>query len=231
VIAFDADDTLWQNETFYRAAQKRFFQVMEPYYPVEVTEERLYRTEIRNLPKLGYGIKAFALSMVETAIEMTNGEISGKEIGVILEEAHKMLELQIELLEDVEQVLESLAKMYPLMLITKGDLLDQEGKINRSGLAHYFKYIEIVSNKDEPSYQRILERHSISPGKFLMIGNSIRSDILPVLKLGGKSVYIPHPLTWQHEHASHPSQDGFYHLDRISQLVPLVKQLSNSRDK
>jgi putative hydrolase of the HAD superfamily len=230
VIAFDADDTLWQNEEFYSAAQERFKKLLAPYASPEVTTQKLYEIEVRNLPLLGYGIKAFVLSMIETALELSAGKISASEIRQVLQFGFDMLEAKIEVFEQVEEVLSQLAQQYQLMLITKGDLLDQENKLSRSGLAQYFKSIEIVSVKNKASYQSILARHNLEVQRFVMVGNSLRSDILPVIELGGKAVFIPHSLTWAHEHvhledAEYP---GLYELDHIGGLPALLESIKNN---
>jgi putative hydrolase of the HAD superfamily len=228
VIAFDADDTLWENETLYSRMQDRFQELLSPYLPPEETRRQLYETEMGHLPLLGYGIKAFVLSMVQTAIRVTDGRISGREIQKILDFGFEMLQHNIELLDQVEDVLAQLAEKHPLLLITKGDLLDQEGKVARSGVGHYFKAVEIVSDKTRLSYAAILARHGLPAEGFLMVGNSMRSDILPVLELGGKAVYIPHALTWAHEHARQdPGHPGFYELNHISELPALVEKINN----
>jgi putative hydrolase of the HAD superfamily len=225
IIAFDADDTLWQNETLYTEAQNKFKKLLAPYYDRETVTKKLYEIEMRNLPVFGYGIKGFTFSMIETAIELTKGQISGGEIQTILDTARWMVQSEVQLLEHVEYVLHELAETHTLMLITKGDLLDQEGKISRSGLDHLFEIVEIVSDKTPKSYARIFDRHNILPERFLMVGNSMRSDILPVLSLGSKAVFIPHPLTWTHEQASpiEAGKDGYIELENISQLPELIK--------
>lgn len=230
VIAFDADDTLWQNEVFYSGTQDRFRELLLPYASADVVTQKLYEIEVRNLPLLGYGIKAFMLSMIETALELANGRISGREIRKILDFGFDMLEAKIEVFEQVEEVLARLVTQYSLMLITKGDLLDQENKVSRSGLAHYFKSIEIVSAKNKASYAAILARHALDPKRFVMVGNSLRSDILPVLELGGLGIYIPHSLTWAHEHVHLEDNDlaGLHELEHISGLPDLLESIKKT---
>ncbi len=226
IIAFDADDTLWQTERLYVRAQTRLKSRLAPYLADEQMDERLYQTEMRNLEHFGYGIKAFALSMIETAIELTDGRIAANDIQDIVDSAKEMLIADVELLEHAHEAITSLAERHRLMLVTKGDLRDQEGKIARSGLAQYFRDVEIVSDKSAGTYQAILERHSVPPGHFMMIGNSLRSDILPVLEVGGYAVYVPHELTWVHEAASPPEgKAGYYELEHLGQLPSLVAQL------
>ncbi len=227
LLAFDADDTLWHNERLYAEAQMQFRQLLSRYHPPEWIDARLYQTEIRNLEHFGYGIKAFALSMIETAIELTEGRISAAEIGTIVERAHAMLTADVELLPHVAEVLPPLAEHYPLMLVTKGDLLDQEKKISRSGLQECFRWVEIVTDKTQAVYAAILQKHDIPPDRFLMIGNSLRSDILPVLALGAGTVHIPHALTWAHESATPPpeGQPGFYQIEHMGLLPGLLARL------
>ena len=229
VIAFDADDTLWHNERYYVEAQIRFTQLLSHYHKPEWINERLYQTETDNIQHFGYGIKAFALSMIETAVELTEGRISGKDIQVLIDLAKEMLGAAVQLLDHIAETIPQLAKDYRLMVITKGDLLDQETKIARSGLGQYFQYIEVVSQKNQTSYERILKRYSITPERFLMIGNSLRSDILPILELGGNAVYIPYETTWLHEIADPPpdGQQGYYHLEHAGQLSALLEKLEH----
>lgn len=226
-IAFDADDTLWQNERLYVNAQATFRHLLSYYHQPAWIDERLYQTEMRNLQHFGYGIKAFALSMIETALELTENRISGRDIQAIIDAAKAMLAADVELLEHAAATVAALAETYPLMLITKGDLRDQEAKIARSGLARHFRQIEIVSDKSRASYEALLQRHGIAPNRFLMVGNSLRSDILPVLALGASAVYVPHDLTWEHERAEPPPTDqpGFYELEHIGLLPALLRRL------
>ncbi len=227
VIAFDADDTLWQTERLYVEAQAQLSALLSRYVEDERMDERLYETEMRNLDHFGYGIKAFALSMIETAIELTNGRISARDIQSIIASARKMMAAEIQLIEHVPETVAELAANYPLMLITKGDLRDQETKLARSGLGKHFRYVEIVSSKTRDTYRQILEKHRIQPARFLMIGNSVPSDILPVLELGGTAVYIPWELTWAHDAAEAPtaSRLRFHQLENIGQLPALVARL------
>lgn len=229
-IAFDADDTLWHNERLYVTAQAKLKTLLAQYHPPEWIEEQLYQTEMRNLQHFGYGIKAFALSMIETAIELTEGRISGGEIQTIIDSARAMLTAEVELLDHVADTLANLAGRYQLIVITKGDLRDQELKIARSGLAGYFDQIEIVSDKNRESYERVLQRHNIAPKGFLMVGNSLPSDILPVLALGASAVYVPYRLTWVHETAAPPpaEQSGYYKLEHLGLLPDLLTKLEQA---
>jgi len=227
VIAFDADDTLWHNERLYADAQARFGRLLAHYHDAEWIAARLYATEMRNLAHFGYGIKAFALSMIETAVELTEGRIAGADIQRIIDIAREMLTAEVVLLDGVDATLATLAERYPLMVITKGDLRDQEVKIARSGLGARFRHVEVVSDKTLVEYEAVLRRHRLRPERFLMVGNSLRSDILPVLELGAQAVYIPYSLTWAHESAEPPSTDrrGFHQLVAIGELPDLLAQL------
>lgn len=226
VVAFDADDTLWHNERLYVDAQARFKKLLAPYHEPQWIDERLYQAELRNLGHFGYGIKGFALSMIETAVELTEGAISGSEIQTIIDIAKSMLSAEVELLGHAAETIPLLAQRYPLMLVTKGDLRDQEIKIARSGLGEHFRHVEIVSEKNAASYAALLKRHALPPERFLMVGNSLRSDILPVLEIGGSAVYIPYLYTWGHEAADPPEgQPGYYHLEHLGLLPELLQRL------
>jgi len=228
MIAFDADDTLWHNERLYVNAQTKFAELLSQYHKPEWVSERLYQTETQNIQHFGYGIKAFALSMIETAVKLTEGRISGKDIQAVINLAKAMLTADVELLDHVRETIKQLVSNHRLMLITKGDLLDQETKIVRSGLGEYFQYIEVVSHKTRESYERVLKRYSLVPERFMMVGNSLKSDILPILELGGNAIYIPYELTWLHEIADTPpeGQRGYYLLEHMGQLPALLERLA-----
>jgi putative hydrolase of the HAD superfamily len=219
LIAFDADDTLWHTEDLYVASQERFRQLLARYHSPEWIDEKLFATEMRNLATFGYGIKGFVLSMIETAIELTEGRIGGGEIQRIIDMGREMLSADIRLLDGVAETVAALSQRYPLMIITKGDLFDQETKIARSGLGPHFRHVEIVSDKTEAAYAALLKRHGLAPERFLMVGNSLRSDILPVVGLGGRAVYIPYHLTWAHEQVSEPRVNGYVTLESV-RLLP-----------
>jgi len=226
LIAFDADDTLWYTETHYVLTQERLKEILAPYDPGSDVEERLFKTEMRNLNIFGYGAKGFLLSMIETAIELTDGRVLGRDIQQIIDAVRLMLAQEIRLLDHIADVVPQLAARWPLMVITKGDQLEQESKIARSGLADYFDLVEIVSHKDQAVYRDLFARHEIDPHRLLMVGNSMRSDILPILALGGQAVHIPHELTWAHEQVD--VQDppaGYYKLDHAGQLPLLLDKL------
>ena len=227
LIAFDADDTLWHNERIYTGVQAGFARLLSPYHPKEVVEARLYQTETRNIKSFGYGIKSFTLSMIETAVELTEGTISSKEIQAIIDMGKGMLDAEVELLEHTAGTITRLAASYRLMVITKGDLQDQQTKIARSGLGQYFQYIEVVNDKTRDIYSQLLRKLSIQPERFLMVGDSLRSDILPILELGAQAVYIPYQITWLHESAEIPPRDtpGFHQVENLSQLPGLLERL------
>lgn len=227
VIAFDADDTLWHNESLYSLTQEKLKQLLAGYIETDGLEQKLYKTETRNLHYFGYGIKSFTLSMIETAIELTEGRITGQEIQEIINLAKAMLKADIQLFDYAEETVTRLAESYPLMIITKGDLFDQETKIARSGLAPYFKHVEIISEKTAGSYASLLARHHLAPQRFLMVGNSLKSDILPVVALGGQAVYVPYQFTWVHETVVKPEgEQSYFQLDHLGQLPALVDRLS-----
>jgi len=227
-LAFDADDTLWHSERLYAKMQERFAKMLSSYHNSEWINDRLYQTENKNIKHFGYGIKAFSLSLIETAIELTEGRISSKEIKEIVNWSKEMLNSEVELLPNVSQVISQLSAQYPLMIITKGDLLDQETKIKKSGLANYFRHIEIVSKKTTEGYKTLLKKYNIEPNRFIMVGNSLPSDILPVLELGGNAVHIPYEITWLHETAEPPANDhpGFYQLKSIGELPSLLERIT-----
>lgn len=232
IIAFDADDTLWHNERLYIDAQARFVKLLSHYHNPEWISERLYQTETQNIQHFGYGIKAFALSMIETSVELTEGRISGHDVQNLINLAKEMLNAKIQLLDHVSEAIPLLAANYRLMIITKGDLLDQENKITRSGLGGYFKHVEIVSQKTREMYEQVMRKYFITPKRFLMIGNSLKSDIWPILELGGTAVYIPYETTWLHEAADAPAEGhaGYYSLENMGQLPALIEQLEHNEE-
>ncbi|MGK2864456.1 MAG: HAD family hydrolase [Chitinophagaceae bacterium] len=223
VIAFDADDTLWVNEPYFQETERKFCELLEDYLPHHSVSKELFKTEIQNLSLYGYGVKGFILSMVETAIR-----ISGKTVNIdIIEKAIQygkdLLEKPIEILDGVEEVLQYLSPHYKLVVATKGDLLDQERKLKKSGLEHYFHHIEIMSDKQETDYKKLIKHLDIKPEHFLMLGNSIKSDILPVLAIGGHGFHIPYHTTWEHEkvenNVEHPN---FRNAKGIRDIIPIL---------
>ena len=224
MIAFDADDTLWHGEVHYREAQADLHTILAPWRSVEEIDQVMDRIEMKNLPLYGYGVKPFILSMLEASIELSAGEISGTEVDRILTLGRQMLEAEIRLIPDIPNILQELAKDYRLMVITKGDLLDQTDKVERSGLADYFDAVEVVKVKTPATYQAILNRYRIYSDKFLMIGNSLPSDILPVLEIGGKAIHIPADTTWAHETVANFDGDrpGFYEMEGAEKLPDFI---------
>jgi putative hydrolase of the HAD superfamily len=228
MIAFDADDTLWHNESGYLEAKDRFKSLLSAWHGSERIERTLDEIEISNIPSYGYGIKSFTLSMIETAVRATDGRIGGKEIEQILAIGRQMLQAEVCLFEHVPETLARLTVDCPLMLITKGDLVEQQRKVERSGLVQHFRHVEIVPEKTEAIYRILLERHHVEPHRFLMVGNSMRSDILPVLGIGGRAVYVPHQHTWFYEQqVSDEAQQGeYFELQNLGQLCQLVERIN-----
>jgi len=227
MIAFDACDTLWHYERLYAETQAKITNLLAPFGASEEIDAHLNQVELGNVHLYGYGIKGFALSMIEAATELGDGRLSSKDVQAIISYAKEMLEADIQLIEHVPEVVSDLATKYHLAIITKGDLLEQETKVSRSGLASHFQQIEIVGQKTPETYARILENFNIAPERFLMVGNSLRSDILPVLELGGNAVYIPSDTTWVHEmvEATPTEQVGFYQLEHIGELPALLEHI------
>lgn len=199
VIAFDADDTLWVNEPYFRKAEAQFCALMENYLPHHSSHKELFAIEIKNLPLYGYGIKAFTLSMIEAAMSISNKTIPLSAIEKMMDIGREMLEAPVVLIDGVEAVLQTLQGKYRLVLATKGDLLDQERKLEKSGLAGYFHHIEILSEKKVPDYQKLIQHLDIAPNELLMIGNSLKSDVLPLLELGAYAFHVPFHTTWAYE--------------------------------
>ncbi len=226
VIAFDADDTLWHSESLYAATQAEYRHLLSGYATPDRIDAVLHATEMRNLALYGYGIKGFALSMIEAALEISTHQIQGREVQHILNLARHMLSAEVQLLDHAAETIAQLANTYPLLLITKGDLIDQEAKIERSGLKSYFRHIEIVSDKTVEAYAALLAKHQLEPARFLMVGNSLRSDILPVVALGGHAVFIPYHITWAHEHVDTPATAGYLTLEHLGQLPAALEQLT-----
>jgi putative hydrolase of the HAD superfamily len=228
-LGFDADDTLWHNESIFEEAHRRYCALLSRWHDADTVERTLFATEMRNLELFGYGVKSHALSSIEAAIAMTQGQISSEEIRAILELAKGMLAHPVELLEGAAEVVPELARRYRLVLLTKGDLRDQERKLRKSGLEPHFAHVEILSEKDASIYQRVFARHAIAPEQFLMVGNSLKSDILPVLDLGGRAVYVPYRITWQAERAEPPQDPAqaarFFQIRTLRELPDLLARL------
>lgn len=223
VIAFDADDTLWVNEPYFRHTEEQFYELLSEFSSRHDLEKQLLRMEIDNLALYGYGIKGFVLSMMETALKVTNNAISVAAIDKIMELGKQMLNQPIELLDGVEDVLKALKGKYRLVVATKGDLLDQERKLKKSGLNHYFHHIEIMSEKDDNNYLKLIRHLDIQPADLMMVGNSLKSDILPVLNVGGFGVNVPYHITWAHEQIEHSiNNDRFRTVEKIADILALL---------
>lgn len=229
-IGFDADDTLWQNEHFYRLTEGRFLDLLGEHGARDVLAERLLEAEKRNLALYGFGIKGFTLSMIETAIEVTEGRVSAATIAEILAAGREMLRHPVETLPHVRETLEELADDFRMVLITKGDLFDQERKLAESGLGELFSGVEIVSRKDAGTYARVFTEHGDGPERSMMVGNSLRSDIVPAIAAGSWAVYVPHPLTWVVEHDEEPVAEPRYRqLPDLGGLIPLIREIAPHR--
>lgn len=225
VIGFDADDTLWVNETYFREAEEEVGLLLSHYETPNKIDQELFRMEMKNLPTYGYGVKGFVLSMIELAIELSNGRVSNEIIGKIIDIGKNMINKPIELLDGVEDVLKTLSKDYRLILATKGDLLDQERKLEKSGLLDYFHHIEVLSEKQEANYEKLLKHLDIKPSEFLMIGNSLKSDILPLVNIGAKAIHVPFHTTWQHEKVSKKETNGLEYktVDNLKEILSFIK--------
>ncbi|MEM7381462.1 MAG: HAD family hydrolase, partial [Bacteroidota bacterium] len=202
VIGFDADDTLWVNETYFREAEEKFADLLEQYETKNKVDQELFKMEMKNLELYGYGIKGFVLSMIESALELSNNNISQTTITKILNLGKEMISRPVELLDGVVEVLGKLEKQYRLIVLTKGDLLDQERKLEKSGLSKYFHHVEVLSDKQPENYQNLLDHLEIPVNEFLMIGNSLKSDVLPIVELGAQAIHVPFHTTWAHEEVS-----------------------------
>jgi len=222
LIAFDADDTLWGNEMFFRNAEEEIAAMLSEYEVPHVTQREMYAMEMQNLPTYGYGIKGFALSMIEVATKVSAGRVEPAVINKIIAIAKRMLNAPIELLPGVLETLTALQGKYKLIVITKGDLLDQERKLKRSDLLHYFHHTEVVSDKKTDDYKRVFDRLDTPTENILMIGNSLKSDVLPVLELGAQAIHVPYHTTWEHEKATAADHHSYVELDRLDGLLDLL---------
>ncbi|MEH6512275.1 MAG: HAD family hydrolase [Maribacter arcticus] len=223
VIGFDADDTLWVNETYFRDTENKFADLLEKYETKNKIDQELFRTEIKNLDLYGYRIKGFMLSMIECALDLSNNEVSSKTIGALLDLGKEMISQPVELLNGVEEVLRSLKDKYRLIVLTKGDLLDQERKLERSGLSEYFHHVEVLSDKKEKNYSDLLEHLQIAPSEFLMIGNSLKSDVLPLVEIGARAIHVPFHTTWEHEEVKDPIENnGYMTISTLTDILEYV---------
>jgi len=221
VIAFDADDTLWVNEPYFQEIEHKFCALLEDYLPHHSVSQEMFKTEMQNLALYGYGVKSFMLSMIETALRVSNNTTGLATIEKAIQYGKELLEKPIELLDGIEDVLQTLKGKYRLVVATKGDLLDQERKLKKSGLEHYFHHIEIMSDKQEKDYIKLIKHLDIKPEEFLMIGNSLKSDVIPVLAIGGHAVHVPYHTTWAHEKV-----DQIIEHERFSQVATIRETIS-----
>ena len=229
IIGFDADDTLWQNEQFFRFTEQEFAKLLQDHGDHDAISARLLEAERRNLGHYGFGVKGFTLSMIETAIEVTDGQAPAKVISRILEIGRDLMNHPMETLPGAADTLEALADDYTIVLITKGDLFHQEKKLAQSGLGDFFDAIEIVSDKKPDTYQTLFARHGDGPEHAVMVGNSLKSDVIPAIEAGGWGVHVPHPLTWVLEHADAPWENQrFREIKTLAELPELVGRISEA---
>lgn len=222
VIGFDADDTLWANEPYFRDTEQKFYTLLGEFMLPNMVETELYKTELANMSLYGYGIKAFMLSMIETALKIGGAELSPAVLAKIIKLGREQLQKPVVLIDGAEKTLKYLKSKYRLILVTKGDLLDQERKLNMSGLMPYFHHIEIMSDKRDTDYRNLLKRIEVKPAEFLMVGNSLKSDILPVLTIGGNAIHIPFHTIWEHEKIN-PTHLNDYHYEKAESLTEMLR--------
>ncbi|MCZ8332464.1 MAG: HAD family hydrolase [Flavobacterium sp.] len=223
IIAFDADDTLWHNEPYFDEAQAKFCELFADYASKQEILQLILSHQVKNLPLYGFGIKAFTLSMIDSALELTNHQISGQGIQKIIDIGRDLLQIPVELLPEVEDVLQQLKGKYKLVVATKGDLKDQHRKLHDSGIGHYFHHIEVMSDKKELDYEKMLGRLDIKPDNFIMIGNSLKSDVLPVLNIGGHGYHVAYHTTWEYEKIDFEIEhDNFKSLEKISDVLSIL---------
>lgn len=220
IIGFDADDTLWHNEDGFQASHRAFEELLAVWGDAATVNDRLFEVETRNLARYGYGVKAYTLSMIETAIAVTDGRVDAERVSAILDLGHALLDRPVELIDGVEEVLDRLGHL-TLMLITKGDLYHQLARIDASGLRERFWKTEVVAHKDPATYERVLGSHGVEAERFVMVGNSLPSDVLPVIEIGGRGVHVPYHVTWTHEH-----HDGDHDAPRLEHLGELPDLLA-----
>lgn len=223
VIGFDADDTLWHNENLFHDAERKVSTLLSEYQSPASIRALIYERQMANLPLYGYGIKAYTIALLETAFEASGGTVPCVTLQEIINTGKEMLREPVILFDHVEEVLKTMAQAFRLIVVTKGDLVDQERKLKESGLGHLFHHIEIMSRKDESAYSALLSRLDIMPENFLMVGNSLKSDIIPVLNIGGQAIHIPYQTTWEHEQAPQPDSERMHTVTSIKELPALVQ--------
>jgi putative hydrolase of the HAD superfamily len=224
IIGFDADDTLWVNEPFYRDTERKFCELLKSYCSADEINRQLYKVEVNNLDLYGYGSKAFILSLIETAVNISDGKVTAAEINKILALGKEQINTKNPLLEGVPEVLQVLSAHFRLIVATKGDLLDQERKLKNSGIGGYFHHIEIMSDKKEENYRKLFNHLDIRPEEFIMVGNSLKSDIVPVIRLGGYAIHVPFHVTWQHEELlpDEIPEAHFITIENISEIISIL---------
>ena len=220
-VAFDADDTLWHNEDLFLDVHIEYEELLSPWADAATVDDGLHEVQTANLPRFGYGVKSFTLSMIEAAVRISGGEVDADRITTIIGYGKRLLDRPVELIDGVEEVLDAL-RHHRLMVITKGDVHDQLAKVAASGLAERFWRVEVVADKDASVYSELLERHGIDPSRFVMVGNSLRSDVLPVLELGGTAVHVPYPITWRHENEHDGHDVDVTTLEALRELPQLL---------
>lgn len=231
IIAFDADDTLWANESFFQETEADYCRLFSDVLPGKAISEELLKTEMHNLSLYGYGAKGFTLSMRETALRITGKQLNADTVERILQLGKNLLDMPIELLPDVKEVLMKLKGHYKLVVATKGDLLDQKRKLSKSGLTSMFDHVEIMSDKQQEDYEQLISSLNCQPNEFLMVGNSLKSDIEPVLAVGGYAVYIPFHITWAHEKSNEDVvNERLVRLDRLGELLPLLRKMDQLQE-
>jgi len=223
VIGFDADDTLWVNETYFRETEERFAELLGAYETKNKVDQELFKMEMANLESYGYGIKGFMLSMVESALDLSNNRVPPDTIGKILELGKQMIDRPVELLDGVEEVLSALVDRYRLIVLTKGDLLDQERKLERSGLTRFFHHVEVLSDKKEANYSKLLAHLEIKVDEFLMVGNSLKSDVLPILNIGARAIHVPFHTTWAHEMVPEEQVNGHVKVNGLRDILKFLE--------
>ncbi|MDT0540916.1 HAD family hydrolase [Croceitalea sp. P059] len=224
-IAFDADDTLWVNETYFRETEEKFAELLEGYETKNKIDQELFKMEMKNLELYGYGVKGFMLSMIESALDLSNNNIAQEKLLAIIDLGKTMIAQSVELLDGVEEVLAKLQNQYRLIVLTKGDLLDQERKLAKSGLSKYFHHVEVLSDKKEENYKNLLDHLEIQTNEFLMVGNSLKSDVIPIINIGAKAIHIPFHTTWAHEIVSNEEEQNNGHL-KLSGIREILKYLN-----
>jgi putative hydrolase of the HAD superfamily len=227
IIAFDADDTLWENEQNYQEVELEFCELLKPYASQEIISKELLLVEQNNLDLYGFGVKSFMLSLIETSHRITKNQVPSEIISFVINSGKELIEKPVVLIDGVSSVLKELKSSYKIVLATKGDLLDQERKLNKSGLLEYFDFIEIMSDKKEYDYKKLLSKLNVSSHNFLMVGNSMKSDIVPVVNIGGQAIYIPYHLTWQHERIENFDSLQYLRIEKINDILNVLKNGKN----